>query len=124
MPYCSTITTTETTAEEAFKAGVGVCQDHAQIFISVLRHLSIPARYVSGYLLTEDSVSHEASHAWSEVFIKGLGWVGFDVSNGVSPDERYVRLAVGLDSFDAAPIRGIRVGGQNESMLVSLQIQQ
>lgn len=124
VPYCSTITTTETTAEEAFKAGVGVCQDHAQIFISVLRHLSIPARYVSGYLLTEDSVSHEASHAWSEVFIKGLGWVGFDVSNGVSPDERYVRLAVGLDSFDAAPIRGIRVGGQNESMLVSLQIQQ
>ena len=50
--------------------------------------------------------------------------LGFDVSNGVSPDERYVRLAIGLDSYDAAPIRGVRMGGTNESMLVSLQIQQ
>ena len=124
VPYCLAKTTARTTAEEAFNAGVGVCQDHAQIFIAAARQLGIPARYVSGYLLRNDIVSQEASHAWAEAYVDGLGWVGFDVSNGVSPDERYVRLAIGLDSYDAAPIRGVRMGGTNESMLVSLQIQQ
>ena len=95
-----------------------------KIFIAAARQLGIPARYVSGYLLRNDIVSQEASHAWAEAYVDGLGWVGFDVSNGVSPDERYVRLAIGLDSYDAAPIRGVRMGGTNESMLVSLQIQQ
>ena len=74
--------------------------------------------------MMDDRVDQDASHAWAEAHLDGLGWVGFDVSNGISPDERYVRLATGLDSRDAAPISGMRMGSANESMIVSLQIQQ
>ena len=117
-------TETFASAEEALKAGGGVCQDHAQIFVAAARVAGIPARYVSGYLMMDDRIDQDASHAWAEAHIEGLGWVGFDVSNGISPDERYVRIATGLDSRDAAPITGIRRGAMDETMIVSLQIQQ
>ena len=124
VPYIKDNTRANTTAEQAFSAGGGVCQDHAQIFIAAARHAGIPARYVSGYLMMNDRVDQDASHAWAEAHVDGLGWVGFDVSNGISPDERYVRIATGRDSHDAAPITGLRLGKGNESMIVSLQIQQ
>jgi transglutaminase-like putative cysteine protease len=123
-PYGKANTFAGTSAEEALLAGGGVCQDHAQIFIATARVAGIPARYVSGYLMMDDRIEQEASHAWAEAHIDGLGWVGFDVSNGISPDERYVRIATGLDSRDAAPITGIRMGPMAETMIVSLQIQQ
>ncbi len=123
-PYGAVKTTAETTAEDAFAAGGGVCQDHAQIFITAARLAGFPARYISGYLMMNDRVDQDASHAWAEVHLNDLGWVGFDVSNGISPDERYVRIATGRDSHDAAPITGLRLGKGNESMIVSLQIQQ
>ena len=124
-PYNKNKTAFDTTAEEALNAGGGVCQDHAQIFIAAARLAGVPARYVSGYLLMNGRTEQEASHAWAEAYIDSLGWVGFDVSNGISPDERYVRIATGLDSRDAAPITGVRVGSSSvESMIVSLQIQQ
>lgn len=124
VPYQKAGTFAGTTAEEALKLGGGVCQDHAQIFVSAVRNAGIPARYVSGYLMMNDRVNQEASHAWAEAYLDNLGWVGFDVSNGISPDERYVRIATGLDSRDAAPITGMRLGPSSESMIVSLQIQQ
>ncbi len=114
----------DTVAEEALSLGSGVCQDHAQIFISAARQAGIPARYVSGYLMINDRIDQEATHAWAEAYIDKLGWVGFDVSNGISPDERYVRIATGLDSKGASPISGLRLGSATESMIVSLQIQQ
>ncbi len=113
-----------TMAENAVEAGHGVCQDHAHIFISAARLLGYPARYVSGYLMMDDRVEQDASHAWAEAWVEGLGWVAFDVSNGISPDERYVRVATGLDYQEAAPISGIIYGGKDESMIVSLQVQQ
>ena len=72
----------------------------------------------------DNTTDQDASHAWAEVYVAHLGWVGFDVSNGISPDERYVRLATGRDSKDAAPISGLRIGTSVEAMNVSLQIQQ
>ncbi len=72
----------------------------------------------------DDRTQQEASHAWVEVFVEGLGWVGFDVSNGISPDERYVQLAYGLDYNDAAPTRGVTLGAQRENLIVSIQVQQ
>ena len=113
-----------TTAEEALSTGRGVCQDHAQIFLSVARLAGLPARYVSGYLLTDSAVGYDASHAWAEVFLDTLGWIGFDASNGQCPDARYIRLAVGLDSSEAAPLSGLRMGSGAESIDVSLQVQQ
>jgi len=114
----------ETTAEEALNHGYGVCQDHAHIFIAAARQMGFPSRYVSGYLMMNDRVEQDASHAWAEAHIDGVGWVGFDVSNDISPDERYVRVATGLDYKQAAPISGLRYGDSDESMIVSLQVQQ
>jgi len=105
----------------------GVCQDHAQIMITAARELGHPARYVSGYLMMTDRIDQDATHAWAEVHMDDIGWVGFDVSNGYSPDERYVRVATGLDYRDAAPISGLRIdnsAGGNETMQVSIQVQQ
>ncbi|MDW3217538.1 MAG: transglutaminase family protein [Acidimicrobiales bacterium] len=111
-----------TTAEDALVAGVGVCQDHAHAFIAAARHLGYPARYVSGYLLLGASDQQDASHAWAEVWLDGLGWVGFDVSNGISPDGRYVRIATGLDYRAAAPIKGLRYGSGDEALHVELEV--
>jgi len=113
-----------TTAEQAIAIGQGVCQDHAHIFIAATRHAGHFARYVSGYLMMNDRIDQDATHAWAEVWIDGLGWTGFDVSNGISPDARYVRLATGLDYAQAAPISGLTVGGGGESINVDVQVQQ
>lgn len=106
-----------TTAEEAVIHGYGVCQDHAHIFIGAARANGIPARYVSGYLMMDDRIEQEATHAWAEAHVEGLGWVGFDVSNGISPDPRYVRVATGSDYRDAAPVTGISFGGATDEVL-------
>ncbi|WP_116134282.1 transglutaminase family protein [Tropicimonas sp. IMCC34043] len=122
--YQAGTTNSTTTAEAALTAGQGVCQDHAHIMISVARLMGYAARYVSGYLKMDGQDEQEASHAWCEIWVDGLGWVGFDVSNEVCPDDRYVRVAVGRDYRDAAPIHGIRQGSGQESLHVALQIQQ
>jgi transglutaminase-like putative cysteine protease len=106
-----------TTAEEAVVHGYGVCQDHAHIFIGAARASGVPARYVSGYLLMDDRIEQEATHAWAEAHVDGLGWVGFDVSNGISPDPRYVRVATGSDYRDAAPVTGISQGMAADEVL-------
>ncbi|MCV2887381.1 transglutaminase family protein [Ruegeria aquimaris] len=112
------------TAEDALEAGHGVCQDHAHVFIACCRHLGIPARYVSGYLMMNDRIEQDATHAWAEANVEGLGWVGFDVSNGISPDTRYVRAATGLDYAEAAPVSGTRFGTAGETLMVQVQVQQ
>jgi transglutaminase-like putative cysteine protease len=83
-----------------------------------------PARYVSGYLMMNDRVHQDASHAWAEAHVEGVGWVGFDVSNGISPDARYVRVATGLDYREAAPISGLRFGQGGEALSIDIQVQQ
>lgn len=122
VAYTPGSTDTDTTAEQALEAKTGVCQDHAHIFITTARLLDIPARYVSGYLLMEGQVEQVATHAWGEVFLPGLGWVGFDAANNVCPDERYVRIASGLDYVAAAPISGMRLGSAGEDLKVSLTV--
>jgi transglutaminase-like putative cysteine protease len=111
VPYRTGATEAETPAAQAFAQGAGVCQDHAQIFIAMARHAGVPARYISGYLLAgeEQGALHE-THAWTEAWVEGLGWVGFDVSNGLCVTPHYVRLACGFDAYDAAPVRGMALG--------------
>ena len=110
------------TAEQALEAGKGVCQDQAQAFIAAARHLGYPARYVSGYLMLDATEAQDAMHGWAEVHVDALGWVGFDVSNAISPDERYVRVATGLDYAEAAPVTGTRNGGREESLSVAIEV--
>jgi transglutaminase-like putative cysteine protease len=100
-----------TTAAESFAAGRGVCQDHAQVMIGMARALRIPSRYVTGYLVTGVGASAAAAHAWAELLVPDLGWVGFDAANKQCPTEHYVRLACGLDAAAVTPIKGSRRGG-------------
>lgn len=124
IAYTPGATHAHTTAAEALALGEGVCQDHAHALIACARVLGMPARYVSGYLFaTSDGTAHEAAHAWGEVFIPGLGWVGFDPANRCCPDERYIRLGSGLDAQDAAPIRGTARGLGVESLDVTVAVQ-
>jgi transglutaminase-like putative cysteine protease len=117
-------TSAETTGEEAAAAGHGVCQDHAHIFIGCARAMNVPARYVSGYLMMNDRIDQEAGHGWAEAHVDGLGWVGFDVANGISPDARYVRVATGCDYREAAPVTGISLGAGDSTLSVSLEVEQ
>jgi len=113
-----------TTAEEALSNGKGVCQDHAHIFIGAARAVDIPARYISGYLMMNDRVEQDATHAWAEAHIDGLGWVGFDIANGISPDPRYVRVATGRDYRDAAPVTGISFGQAEQMLTVNVEVEE
>ena len=115
-------TASTTTAADAFAARRGVCQDHAHVFIAAARSLGLPARYATGYLVTDEAQA-AAHHAWAEAMVPDIGWVGFDPANGQCPTERYVRLAVGLDALEAAPIRGVRLGGAVERLAVNVAVQ-
>jgi transglutaminase-like putative cysteine protease len=110
-----------TRAAEAFDRGRGVCQDYAHIFIAAARVLGAPARYVSGHLARSESPDQEAAHAWAEAFVPDLGWVAFDPTNGVCANQSYLRVAVGLDYLDAAPVRGARQGGGEERLSVTIR---
>ena len=112
LPYRGGITDSGTPAAAALAGDGGVCQDHTHIFIAAARAHGVPARYVAGYLLAGEETDQQfETHAWAEAFVESLGWIGFDVTNGICPTERYVRLCIGLDARDAAPVRGIVTGG-------------
>ena len=118
-------THTATTAAEAFAGRRGVCQDLTHVFITCARQLGIPARYIGGHMFRNDGVTaQEAGHAWAEAHVEGLGWVGFDPTNGVCPTDAHIRVAVGLDYLGAAPVRGARQGGSDEQMSVAVDINQ
>lgn len=123
IAYKPGASSTSTTAAQALKAGRGVCQDHAHVFISAARAMGAPARYVVGYLLAEDTKLTE-THAWAEAFVPDIGWVGFDAANRLCPTDRYVRLGCGFDAADAAPIRGNVSGSPQERLSASVDIAQ
>lgn len=122
VEYVPGTTDAQTTAEQALAAGKGVCQDHAHIFIAAGRMLDVPMRYVGGYLRMDDRTEQEAGHGWAEAHVPGLGWVGFDVSNEICPDERYIRVATGCDYSEAAPVTGIAMGAGETRLDVHLSV--
>lgn len=124
IAYIPGATAMHTTAAEALAQKMGVCQDHAHALIAVALCHGIPARYVCGYLFARDDGSAEtSSHAWAELFVHDLGWVGFDPANRCCPDDRYIRLGSGADAYDAAPIRGLSRGGETESLDVTVAVE-
>ncbi|HEX8552814.1 MAG TPA: transglutaminase family protein [Abditibacteriaceae bacterium] len=111
--YSPDATDVHTKIGEVFEAKAGVCQDFAHIFIAVCRAAGIPARYVSGYLVTRRSRSaagSPASHAWCEALVPGLGWRAFDPTNNLLADDYFIKLAVGRDYRDVPPTRGVYSG--------------
>jgi transglutaminase-like putative cysteine protease len=122
IAYAPGATHAHSTAAEALEQGRGVCQDHAHALIALAHLAEMPARYVTGYLLTGHDAPGEASHAWAEIHVGGLGWVGFDPANRCCPDARYIRLGSGRDAREAAPIRGVLRGGGTEAMEVAVTV--
>jgi transglutaminase-like putative cysteine protease len=111
-----------TAASEVLALGRGVCQDHAHLFLACVRGLGAPARYVSGYYATSGADT-AASHAWADVWLPSEGWVSVDVTNRAFTSDGHCRLAVARDYDSASPVRGVRHGGGDESMTVSVQVQ-
>ncbi|MTH77806.1 transglutaminase family protein [Paracoccus aestuariivivens] len=125
ITYTPGVTEASTSAAEALELGQGVCQDHAHALIACARECGLPARYVSGYLHTSvEGKPHDAAHAWAEIHVGSLGWVGFDAANACCPDERYVRLGSGYDAQDAAPVRGMAFGISVESLDVRVHVEE
>jgi transglutaminase-like putative cysteine protease len=120
MPERAGVTTAETTAEQAFAIGAGVAQDQTHVFIACCRALGVPARYVSGYAYSPDQ-EYLTSHAWAEAWL-GTRWVSFDVSNARKAGTSHIKLALGLDYLDACPVRGVRLGGEQESLATEVRI--
>ena len=119
--YDTEATDVHTHIAEVFACGAGVCQHFAHIFIAACRAAQIPARYVSGYLVTRRSRSatgSPASHAWAEVLVAGLGWCAFDPTNNLVVDDNYIKLAVGRDYRDVPPTRGVYKGQDTGSRLL------
>ncbi|MBH0236945.1 transglutaminase family protein [Methylobrevis albus] len=88
----------------------GSAIDIAHVFCATARRLMMPARLVAGYMYDEDDAEADACHSWTEVFVDGLGWVGFDPPHDRCPTDAYIRVAVGLDWLDASPLRGASSG--------------
>jgi len=117
-------TTTTATAAEVFAHKCGGSRDLAHVFIGAAHCLGVPARYVAGYFCTGGVLEQDSDHAWAEAFVSDLGWVGFDPINCLCPTEAYVRVAVALDAFGAAPVRGTRYGLGEETAAVAIKIDQ
>ncbi len=104
----------------------GVCQDFAHIMITLVRELKIPCRYVSGYLYHQSSArdrsADDATHAWVEALLPGLGWVGFDPTNSSIAGERHIRVAIGRDYADVPPTRGVFRGKAESELTVAVKV--
>ena len=103
-----------------------MCQDFAHVMIAMCRSLKVPARYVSGYLYNGPKQllrGAQASHAWCEVYVPGVGWRGLDPTNGQPADERYVKVATGRDYADVPPVRGRYRGTAEQRMQVEVDVQ-
>jgi transglutaminase-like putative cysteine protease len=126
--YQAASTQVSTPLLEAFAARTGVCQDFAHVMIGCLRSLGLAARYVSGYLRTEPRpgagrlLGADASHAWVAVHCPRNGWVELDPTNDLIPATGHVRLAIGRDYGDVAPLRGVVHGGGEHSLRVAVKV--
>lgn len=124
--YVQQVTRVDSPIDDALAARQGVCQDFTHIMIALVRELGVPARYVSGYLYhrsdTKDRSVADATHAWVETLLPGLGWVGFDPTNNLVVGDRHIRTAVGRDYADVTPTRGTFKGQAMQEMKVAVHV--
>ncbi len=112
--------------EESFALKRGVCQDFTHVMVGMCRSVGVAARYASGYLYNgprDALVGAQASHAWCEVYLPGAGWIGFDPTNNTLADERYVKIAVGRDYDDVAPVVGSYRGTAHCRLEVCVEVE-
>jgi len=123
-----TATDISTPVTEVLRNRRGVCQDFSHLALACLRALHLPARYVSGYILTSPPPDQprlagaDASHAWISVWAPDIGWVDFDPTNGLMPRDEHITIAYGRDYDDVSPISGILLGGSEHSVRVGVDV--
>lgn len=121
-------TTISTPLSVVMKEKKGVCQDFSHLSNACLHAVGLPARYVSGYLVTiapegkEKLVGVDASHAWFAVFIPEMGWVDFDPTNNQIPNEQYITIGWGRDYFDIIPLKGVIMSGGAHKLKVAVDV--
>jgi transglutaminase-like putative cysteine protease len=124
--YAPQSTEVDSPIEHALQERRGVCQDFAHIMTAMVRELRIPCRYVSGYLFhrveDHDRSAADATHAWVEALLPGLGWVGFDPTNNLIAGERHIRVAIGRDYGDVPPTRGVFKGEAKSELSVAVKV--
>jgi transglutaminase-like putative cysteine protease len=123
--YLPAVTHVHTTMEEALRLRQGVCQDFAHVMIGLCRALKIPARYISGYLYNGPAgqlKGTQATHAWVEVYLPGVGWRGMDPTNQQPVNQRYVKVAIGRDYADVSPLRGTYRGTATRKLSVEVLV--
>ena len=125
--YVPRSTRVDSPIDEAIASHQGVCQDFAHTMIALLRHIGIPARYVSGYLYRgrddHDRSLPDASHAWVEVLLPHLNWVGLDPTNDLIAYNRHIRTAVGRDYADVPPTHGVFRGKTESELYVAVHVE-
>ena len=134
MTYDGDSTDVDTPALVALQQGKGVCQDFAHIMVACCRAMGLPARYVSGYMLTQPPpgqprlIGCDASHAWASVYCPDSNnetagqWFDFDPTNNRTPGVDYVTLATGRDFLDVSPLRGVIRGGAQHTLAVAVTV--
>lgn len=126
--YTPGATSVDSPIEDILTTGRGVCQDYTHVFIAIARSWGIPTRYVSGYLFAVDGKNGDtgvfgaATHAWAEICLPDLGWIGIDPTNNAVAGRRYVRIAVGRDYRDVPPTRGVIEGGGKSRLEVDVRM--
>ena len=122
--YKKGITTVETTVDEILEFKTGVCQDFAHVLLEMLRSVAIPSRYVSGYICPNQDGARGAgaTHAWVEVYLPAIGWVGIDPTNNIWVTDQHVVLAVGRHFDDCSPVKGTFKGPANQALSVLVSV--
>lgn len=126
--YDDSATDIATTINDVLSIRRGVCQDFAHLLIGAMRAYGLAARYVSGYLLThppegaEKLVGADASHAWVSVWSPEHGWVDFDPTNDIIPQDEHITVAFGRDFQDVSPVTGVLLGGGSHQIDVSVDV--
>jgi len=125
VAYAPGHTASDTNVEAVLAGKIGVCQDHAHVFIAAARAMGVPARYVSGYLHPQPEpvlgeVVAGESHAWVEAWLGG--WWPFDPTNDLPVGLRHVTVARGRDYGDVPPLKGVYAGGGSQSLGVRVEV--
>jgi transglutaminase-like putative cysteine protease len=128
LDYETGVTAADSPIDEALVAGRGVCQDFAHIMIAICRGWGVPARYVSGYLAPSreraERSDPQATHAWLEIYLPSLRWIGFDPTNNILAGERHIAVAIGRDYSDVPPSRGVFKGDAESQLSVGVSVRQ
>jgi transglutaminase-like putative cysteine protease len=124
--YNQGVTEVDSSIDVALASRHGVCQDFTHIMLVLARQVGIPSRYVSGYLFhrldENDRSDADASHAWVESWLPGLGWVGFDPTNNLLVSNRHIRVSMARDYAGASPAHGVFLGGADTQLSVRVKV--